>query len=58
MLGTGVKPSFMMFSQLGGEILRQREVIKPTYSFQINIIKIDFSKVIEIFEKGNKVEEK
>jgi hypothetical protein len=49
-VGSIVKPSLVMFTKLGAEILRSVEAIRPTFTYQINILKNDFRKLMEIVE--------
>lgn len=38
-IGSIVEASFVMFKKLGGEVLRNVEAVRPTFTYQINIIK-------------------
>jgi hypothetical protein len=49
-VGSIVKPSLVMFTKLGAEILRSVEAIRPIFTYQINILKNDFRKLMEIVE--------
>ena len=48
--GAKTKPSFEMFTKLGGEILRTAQAVRPTFSYPIVLIKNDFGKLMEIVE--------
>lgn len=48
--GSVVEPSFRLLTKLGGEVLKHIEAVMPTFTCQINIIKNDFKKLIEICE--------
>ncbi len=48
----------MMFTKLGGEMLRVAEAVRPTFTYQINIMKNNFRKLMEIVEEGRRMAEK
>ncbi len=44
----------MIFTKLGGHILRVVQAVRPTFTYEINNMINEFIKLMEIVEEGHK----